>query len=189
MHCLHSCAWLLLAWRLFIQPQKRPLIAYWGDARCRPLTLCLVITQTHKNHTHHLLKMFMEVNLFNSIGSFGGSRIRTSDKTWLNACSFKFKVRWQVFKRHSNFNGILISNNVVIQWSAATRRSSGYSGLLLFWIIGFISLKKKRSIWTVWSRITENVPEKLNYREERTHTCRKTILTALKSSHSNRLQL
>lgn len=24
LHCLHSCAWLLLAWRLFIQPQKRP---------------------------------------------------------------------------------------------------------------------------------------------------------------------
>lgn len=30
LHCLHSCAWLLLAWRLFIQPQMRPFKAYWG---------------------------------------------------------------------------------------------------------------------------------------------------------------
>lgn len=51
LHCLHSCAWLLLACRLFIQLQERPLTAYWGDTRPGPLPLCLLITQTPKCNT------------------------------------------------------------------------------------------------------------------------------------------
>lgn len=39
LHCLHSCACLLLAWRLFIQPLKRPLTVYEGDMLPRSLTL------------------------------------------------------------------------------------------------------------------------------------------------------
>ena len=56
LHCLHSYAWFLLAWGLFIQLQKRPLIAYRGDTRPGPTTLCLLMTQ--KPTMHCMLKTY-----------------------------------------------------------------------------------------------------------------------------------
>lgn len=43
LHCLHSCAWCLLAWTLFIQLYW-PLAVCWGDPHPGLLTLCLLIT-------------------------------------------------------------------------------------------------------------------------------------------------